>query len=270
MDPVLLILYAHTFDSELNDVDGGEREVSAADGCLRSEAVLEHAGTASHCRHFPLISLRVVSLPEFVMVERSVEIHEVREETACRDLAGELVKIVVAVFREVAHASLLLPYLDWEDGCGTVAHTFVCGVEELADDAAALGRSVCSVIDGAEYHLVSATRMDRVHIVYECLHRLMHAAYGHIHCVLDHPVITLDSYKVALEVVIDRGIVKTGVAFAVDLTYLVQLLLESLSHERSHIEVESRYGLTSVHLVLYGLHRDTAQDTCSLDTLCRA
>ena len=70
------------------------------------------------------------------MVERSVKVHEVREEASCRHLAGKLVKVVVAVFRQVAYSALLLPDLDREDGCRSVSDTFVCCVKDLADDAA--------------------------------------------------------------------------------------------------------------------------------------
>ena len=90
-----------------------------------------------------------------MVVERSVEVNEVREESACRYLACELVEVVVAVLREVAYASLLLPDLDREDGGRAVAHAFVCGVEELADHAAALCRCVGTIVDRAEHHLIS-------------------------------------------------------------------------------------------------------------------
>ena len=37
----------------------------------------------------------------------------------------------------------------------------------------------------------------------------MHTAYGHVDGVLYHSVVALYSYKVALEVIIDLGIVKS-------------------------------------------------------------
>ena len=156
VDPVFLALDTHTFYGELHDIDGSERKVSTTDGRLRSETVLEHAGAAAHCSHLPLVSLRIVCLPELVMVERCVQVHEVREETSCGYLAGKLVKIVVAVFRKVAHSAFLLPDLDREDGCRAVSHAFICGVEDFADHAASFGRSVSSVIDRTEYHLVTS------------------------------------------------------------------------------------------------------------------
>ena len=97
----------------------------------------------------------------------------------------------------------------------------------------------------------------------------MNAAYCHIDGVLDNTVIALDTYKIALEVVVDLHIVESCIVLAVDLSDLVELLLESPSYERRHIEVECRDGLATVHLVLYSLHRDTSEDTCSLDSLCR-
>ena len=147
VDPVFLILYLHTFDRELHYVHCGERKVSAADRCLRSEAVLEHTCAASHCSNLVLVSLRIVRSPELVVVVWSVKVHEVREETACRYLACKLVKVIVAVFRKVAYASFLLPDLDREDRCGTVSYALVCCVEDLADHAAALSRSVCTIVD---------------------------------------------------------------------------------------------------------------------------
>ena len=82
-----------------------------------------------------------------MLVERSVEIHEVREEAACRNLACELVEVVVAVFRKVAYATLLLPDLDREDGSRAIADSFVCSVEDFADYAATLSRCVCTIVD---------------------------------------------------------------------------------------------------------------------------
>ena len=73
-----------------------------------------------------------------MLVERRIKIDEVREEAACGHLACKLVEVIVAVLRKVAYASLLLPYLDRENGCGTVADTFICGVKNLADDASSL------------------------------------------------------------------------------------------------------------------------------------
>ena len=147
VDPVISVLYVHALDGELHDVDRGEREVASSDRCLWSESVLEYSCAASHCSYLPLVSLRILRVPELMLVERSVEVDEVREEAACRNLACKFVKVVVAVLRQVAYAALLLPDLDREDGGRTVAHAFICSVEDFADHAATLCRCVCTVVD---------------------------------------------------------------------------------------------------------------------------
>ena len=37
----------------------------------------------------------------------------------------------------------------------------------------------------------------------------MDTAYSHVDCMLDHSVVTLDSYEVTSEVIIDRGVVES-------------------------------------------------------------
>ena len=86
---------------------------------------------------------------------------------------------------------------------------------------------------------------------------------------LDDAIVTLDANEVTLEVVVDLCIIKTRVVLAVDLSDLVKFLLESPSYERRHVKVEGWNSLTSVHLVLHGLHGDTSEDACCLDSLCR-
>ena len=92
-----------------------------------------------------------------MVIERSIKVDEVREESSCRYFAGKLVKVIVAVLRKVAHASLLFPDLNREDGCRAIADTFICSIEKLADHAASLCRGVCTIVDGAEYDLVTTT-----------------------------------------------------------------------------------------------------------------
>ena len=92
-----------------------------------------------------------------MLVVRCIEVHEVREETARRYLACKFVQVVVPVFRKVADASLLLPDLDREDGCRSVSDTFVSGVKNLSDNASSFRRGVGSVVDRAEYHLITTT-----------------------------------------------------------------------------------------------------------------
>ena len=138
VDSVLRVADVHTLDGEFDDIDGCERKVTATDRGLWSESVLEYTCTASHGSNLVLISLWIICSPELVMVERSVEVYEVREESSCRNLACELVKIVVAVLWKVAYSSLLFPDLDREDCCRAITNTFVCCVENFADHATSL------------------------------------------------------------------------------------------------------------------------------------
>ena len=160
----------HAFDGEAYDIDRREREVTAPDRCFRTETILEYTGTASHGRYLVDIALRIVRFPILALVEGRVEIQEVREETTGGDLAGQLVKIVVAVFRQIAYASFLFPYLDREDSRLTVADPAICAFQYLTDDTASFGRSVRSVINRTEYHLVTTTGMDGVHIMNKGFH----------------------------------------------------------------------------------------------------
>ena len=87
-DAFLAAFDVHALDGKAYDVDGRERKVAAADRRFLAETVFKYTGAASHCRYLILIALRVVGIPFLVGVERSVEVEEVREETACRHLAG--------------------------------------------------------------------------------------------------------------------------------------------------------------------------------------
>ena len=98
----------------------------------------------------------------------------------------------------------------------------------------------------------------------------MYAGNCHVDGVLDHSVIPLNSDEVAVQIVVDLNVIETCVVLAGDLSDLVEFLMERTSHERSHVEVKCRNRLTSVHLVLDGLHGDAAQDAGCLDPLCRA
>ena len=82
----------------------------------------------------------------------------------------------------------------------------------------------------------------------------MDAGNCHVDGVLDHSVVSLDAHKVTVEIVVDLHVIEACVVFSIDFAYLVKLLMERSSYERSHIEVECRNRLTSVHFVLYGLH----------------
>ena len=269
-DSRFLVFNAHAFDCQTDNIHGRETDIAPSYRSLRSEPVLENTCAAAHCRHFMHISLRVISPPFRALVECRVEVQEIREETSCGNLAGELVKVIVRVFRQIADAALLLPDLDREDGSGTIADTFVCRVEDFPDDAASLGRSVRSVVYRAEYHLVAASGVNRVHVVNECLHRLMHPAHGHVDGMLFHPFLALDADQVALDVIVDRRILQRAEVNAFQCGKLVDFLLVCLSYEWCQIEVKCRNCLTSMHFVLYGLHGNTSQDSCRLNSFGRS
>ena len=124
-DTFLLVLHLHALDSQSHDIDRREREITPSDRSLRSETILEYTGTAPHGRYLVDIALRIVRFPILALVEGRVEIQEVREETTGGDLAGQLVKIVVTVFRQIAYASFLFPYLDREDSGLAVTYASV-------------------------------------------------------------------------------------------------------------------------------------------------
>ena len=201
-DPFFLVFNVHAFDSEAYDIDCREREVTAADRCFRTEAVLEYTRAASHGRNFVHITLRIIGTPVFALVECRVEVEEVREETASCNLAGKLVKVVVTVFRQIAYPAFLFPYLNREDGRFAIADSAICAFQYLANDTASFGRSVRSVIDGTEYYLVASTRMDGVHIVDKGFHRLMHAADSFIDGMLDDTFIATQSFERTIHIVI--------------------------------------------------------------------
>ena len=116
VDAFLLVLDVHALDGKTHDIDGREREVATSDRRFLTEAVVEHASAASHCCQFILIALGVVGTPQFMMVIGGIKIDKIREETACRHLASQLVQVIVGVLGLVAHTRLLFPNLDGEDG----------------------------------------------------------------------------------------------------------------------------------------------------------
>ena len=264
---LLLLLDAHALDGELHDVDGGEADVAATYGSLVAEAVLEDTGAAAHRGHLIHIALGIVDVPLLVEVVGGVQVDEVGEETACSHLAGILVEVVVAVGGQIAHALLLLPDLDGENGGFTVAHALVGGAQDLADDAAALGRDVGAVVDGGEDHLVAAARVDGVHVVDEGLHSLVHAVHRLVDGVLLDALQTAQTGQRQGEVILKLDVVELAVVLAHELLKHLHLFNITLTHVRSQVEVESGNALTAVHLVLHRFHRDTADDGGRLDAL---
>ena len=136
----------------------GDTDVTAASqfeivnetlGCSR----IHDTRTASHGGYFVLIAFRVICLPLFALVESSVQIEEIREEAAGRHFAGKLVKVIVPVFRQIAHTTFLFPYLNREYGCFAVTYTLIGAFQKFANDAASFGGCIRAVIDRTEYYL---------------------------------------------------------------------------------------------------------------------
>ena len=98
----------------------------------------------------------------------------------------------------------------------------------------------------------------------------MHAVHRLVHSVLLGAILTLQSVEGLLKIVHQRLVVEVFIALAVQFFECLQLLDISQSHIGSQVEVEGRDGLTTVHLVLAALHRDTSQHRGRLDTLGRA
>ena len=125
-DTLFLILNIHALDSQAHDVDSREREVTTGDRSLWSEAILEYSCAASHSSHLVVVALRIVCTPLLVLVECSIKVEEVREESASCHLASQLIEVVVWIFRKIVNATLLLPNLNWEDSCFAISYTLVC------------------------------------------------------------------------------------------------------------------------------------------------
>ena len=139
--------FRHSLDSESHDIDGCKREVTSANGSLRAKAILEDTCAASHCSYLVVVTFRIVWSPLLMMIERSIEVEEVREETTCRHLAGQLIEVVVRVTWQVVDTTLLFPDLDWEDSCSMVAHTLVSRMQEFTHHATSFSRCVGTIVD---------------------------------------------------------------------------------------------------------------------------
>ncbi len=205
-----------------------------------------------------------------MLVERCVEIYKVRKEATRRHLAGKSVEVVVRILGQIAHSALLLPYLYREYGRGTVAHTLVCAVEQLPDNTATLGRSVCTIVYGAEHHLVAATAMNSVHIVDKCLHSLMHTAHGAVHGMLQQALVALKLIKRTAHIVAEIGSLHFRQVATRKALQIFDLLHKRRAHKWRQIEIECRDGLPAVHFVLSRFHRYAGYYACRFDTLGRA
>ena len=201
-DAVVLIFHLHAFDGEADNIYRRERNISPADRSFRAKTILEDARAAAHRRHFVEVAFRVVGAPRLVLVEGRVEIQEVGEKAAGRNLARQLVEVVVAVGRQIADAAFLFPYLDGEDGGFAIAHAPVRRFQQLADDATPLGGSIRTVVDGAEDNLVATAGMDGIHVMDKRLHRLVDAADGAVHGVLQDTLLAFQTVQRAGEEVV--------------------------------------------------------------------
>ena len=267
VDALLLVLNVHALDGQTHNVDGRERQVAATDGGLFAKSVLKHAGAASHRGHLMLVALGIVGAPLLVVVVGGVQIDEIGEETPCSHLAGELIEVIVGVTGLVAHAGLLFPDLNGENGRGTVAHATISRFKKLADDATSLGTGVGAIVDGAEHDLVATARVDGVHVVDKGLHRLVDTAHGVVDGMLQDALVALQEIQLTCDVIIHFHIIQAAVVLPHQRLKVLDLLDEREAHVGSQIEVKRRNGLATVHLVLSGLHRDAGNDACSLDAL---
>ena len=215
------------------------------------------------------VTLRIVSTPVAILVKRCVKIQEVREETTCRHFAGQLIEVKVTVFGQVVDTALLLPYLDGEDGRFATTHTLVGGKQYLAHDATPFSRRVRTVVDGRKHHLVATTRVDGVHVMDKGLHSLMDAPNGLVDGMLLGPLTSTQSVQRLLEIVYQGFVVKVVIVFSIQVFQILQFLNVAHADIGSQIEVESRNGLSAVHLVLCALQRYTSQHRCRLNTLGR-
>ena len=93
------------------------------------------------------ITFRIVSPPLTILIERSIEVQEVREETASRHLTSQLIEVKVTILRQVVHPTLFLPDLDGEDGCFTIAHTLIGREQYLTHDATPLSTCISTIVD---------------------------------------------------------------------------------------------------------------------------
>ena len=88
---LFLVGDVHALDGEAHDINRGERQVAASHRSAWSESVFKHTGAASHSSYLVEIAFRVVGTPILVLVESGIEIEEIGEEPASRNLARESV-----------------------------------------------------------------------------------------------------------------------------------------------------------------------------------
>ena len=124
-DPICFILHLPTFDGQTHNVDGREGEVATANGGLLAKTVFEDTCTTTHGGHFVPITLGIVCTPILMLVEGRIQVQEVGEEPTGGHLASQLIEVVIAVGRQIADSTLLLPDLDREDGRLAIAYSSI-------------------------------------------------------------------------------------------------------------------------------------------------
>ena len=180
-----------------------------------------------------------------------------------------MIQVEVTVFGQIVHATLLFPYLNGEDGRLAIAHALIGREQNLTHNATTLRARVRTIINRREYHLISTTRVNGVHIVDEGLHRLMHTTHRLVDGVLLGTLPTLQTFQRLLDIVHQRFFVQVFIALAIQVFQCFQLLDIRQAHVWCQIEIKGRNGLTTMHLVLTTLHRDTSQHRGRLNTLGR-
>ena len=111
--------------------------------------------------------------------------------------------------------------------------------------------------------------MNGVHVMYESLHSLMDTSHSVIDSMLHETVITLQSVKILMKIILYLHIVKMRQVFAdkpADIVYLFDI---AAAYIGSQIEVERGDRLASMHLVLRCLKRDAGNHARGLDAFCR-
>ena len=144
-----------------------------------------------------------------MLIESGIEIEEIREETARRHLASQLIKVVVGIFGQIIDTAFLLPNLNGEDGRLTIAHAFVSTLEDFAHNAATFRTCIRSVVDAGEHHLVTTARMDGIHIMNESLHGLVNTVNCLVHCVLTQARLALQTFEGAQLIIINGSIIQS-------------------------------------------------------------
>ena len=154
-DTCFFIFYIHAFNSQTHNIDSGERKITTTNGGLWTETVFEHTCTTSHSSHLVDIALGVVGTPLTVLIIRGIKIQEIGEETTSRYLTGQLIEVVIRILRQIINASLLLPYLNGENGCLSVTHSLIGGKQNFSHNATSFGRSISTIVDRREHHLIT-------------------------------------------------------------------------------------------------------------------